>query len=118
MNRIVLPIGLLLTFWATISFSALAGTDGLGDPYATEYVLVSVVSDTIPPPQERYDDFINNSSNNPFDLKDPSAVEQTIEFDPQTGQYIITEKIGDLSKRQITGPRAKSRSWHPGHINR
>ena len=35
-------------------------------------------------------------------LKDPSAVEQTIEYDPETGQYIISEKIGDAYFRPPT----------------
>lgn len=105
MNRIVLPIGLLLTFIAalTISFSASAGdAGGLGDPYDTQYVIARTATDTIPPPQERYGDYINNKSNNPFDLNDPSAIEQTIEYDPATGQYIISEKIGDLYFRPPT----------------
>ncbi len=61
------------------------------DPYATQYVLVQ---DTIPL-QERYGDFMNESSNNPFDLNDPSAIEQNVEYDAESGYYIITETIGD-----------------------
>ncbi len=51
--------------------------------------------DTNPPLKERYDDFLNNSNPNVIDLKDPKAVEQQVQYDPETNMYIITEKIGD-----------------------
>ncbi len=51
--------------------------------------------DTNPPLQERYDDFLNNANGNIIDLKDPKAVDQQVEYDPETNMYIITEKIGD-----------------------
>ena len=51
-------------------------------------------NDTIPF-NERYDDFINNPNSNPFYLADPSIIEQNVEYDPATGMYIISEKIGD-----------------------
>ncbi len=80
-------------------------------PFAPEYVLAThefvnppvaegVIGQLVSPPQDtipledRYDDFLNNGSQNPFDLQDPAAVEQTVEFDPETGNYIITETIG------------------------
>ena len=56
--------------------------------------LASPPNDTIPL-QDRNGDFLNNASQNPFDLQDPAAVEQTVEYDPATGNYIITEKIGN-----------------------
>ena len=85
-------------------------------PYAPEYVMAyentgpkKAGQDTPPPPQtlllfsptdtipleDRKDDYINNPVQNPFDLQDPAAIEQTVEYDPETGQYIITERIGD-----------------------
>ena len=54
-----------------------------------------VAPDTNPPLKERYDDFLNNSGSNVIDLKDPKAIEQQVEYDPETNMYIITEKIGD-----------------------
>ena len=54
-----------------------------------------VAPDTNPPLQERYDDFLNNSSPNVIDLKDPKVIQQQVEYDPETNMYIITEKIGD-----------------------
>ena len=83
------------------------------DPYAPEYILASHELTTAPssegdpfeelasPPQDtipledRTGDFLNNNSQNPFDLKDPSVIDQSVEFDPETGNYIITEKIGN-----------------------
>ena len=52
-------------------------------------------ADTFPPLQERYDDFVNDNPVNPVDLDDPSVIEQDVEYDPATGMYIISEKIGD-----------------------
>ncbi|HMX40461.1 MAG TPA: cell surface protein SprA, partial [Saprospiraceae bacterium] len=51
--------------------------------------------DSTKPIQERYDDFINNGNKNPYDLKDPKAIEQKVEYDPASGMYIVTEKIGN-----------------------
>ncbi len=55
--------------------------------------LATSPQDTLPL-EDRHDDFLNNGNQNPFDLQDPAAVEQTVEFDPETGNYIITETIG------------------------
>ncbi|MGE5355337.1 MAG: cell surface protein SprA [Deltaproteobacteria bacterium] len=55
--------------------------------------------DTLRP---RYGDFVNDSLKNPFDLKDPSSVEKTVEYDPVSGNYIITEKIGNEYFRSPT----------------
>lgn len=52
-------------------------------------------SDTFPPLGERFGDFINSGGANPIDLKDPKAIEQKVEYDPETNMYIVTEKIGD-----------------------
>jgi cell surface protein SprA len=52
-------------------------------------------TDTIPPLQERPGDFLNSSSGNPFDLQDPADINQTVEYDPETGQYILYERLGD-----------------------
>ncbi len=57
--------------------------------------------DTIPV-NTRYGDFMTSSSSNPFDLKDPEIIKQNVEYDPLTGQYIISEKIGDEYYRYPT----------------
>lgn len=51
--------------------------------------------DTLPPFEERFDDFLNFGDPNMIDLKDPKVIEQQVEFDPETNLYIVTEKIGD-----------------------
>ena len=51
--------------------------------------------DTLPPLKDRYGNFLTGSGNNVIDLKDPAIVNQTVEYDPETGMYIITEKVGN-----------------------
>lgn len=53
----------------------------------------AIENDTLPQ-RDRTDDFINNRLRNPYDLNDPSIIEKEVEFDPETNQYIIKEKIG------------------------
>ena len=53
----------------------------------------STTSDTIPL-RERTGDYLRDSVRNSFDLRDPKVIEKTIEFDPVTYEYYITEKIG------------------------
>ena len=60
----------------------------LPDPFET----IAIENDTIKP---RSGDHITDTDKNPFDLKDPSIVDKDVEYDPETGQYIITERIGD-----------------------
>ncbi|MFN4080232.1 MAG: cell surface protein SprA [Saprospiraceae bacterium] len=54
-----------------------------------------IANDTFPPMRERYDDFLNSEKSNPIDLRDPSAIDQKVEYDPITNMYIVTEKIGE-----------------------
>ena len=56
--------------------------------------------DTIPL-QDRYGDFITGQYYNPFDIT-PSIVEQTVEYDMESGQYVVMEKIGDQFYRTPT----------------
>jgi len=66
----------------------------LEDPFSPEYVLAT--TDTLPPLEDRSGDYITDPNNNPFDLQDPPIIEQNVEFDPETGQYIISETMGDI----------------------
>lgn len=76
--------------------SAWGGNRDLTAPYGFEpAAAVAVSADTIPPLQDRYEDFITNPNPNPFDLNDPAAVEQTIEYDPASGMYMVTERVGE-----------------------
>lgn len=65
----------------------------LEDPFI--HIMEAVQADTLPPIEEREGDFITDPSNNPFDLKDPAVIQQTVEYDAETGLYLISEKIGD-----------------------
>ncbi|MEM6724799.1 MAG: hypothetical protein AAF598_12220, partial [Bacteroidota bacterium] len=59
------------------------------------FEMVNVQMDTVPPIQDRDGDFVNDPTENPFDLNDPPAIEQEVTYDPETGLYIVTERIGD-----------------------
>lgn len=93
MNRTHLLFSFLLFFGIVAqSFESFGFSKNLEDPYSPKFV--QNTQDTIPL-NDRYDDFLNNSNNNPFDLQDPSIINQNVEYDPATGQYIITETIGE-----------------------
>ncbi len=55
--------------------------------------ITPTVTDTIPV-KERKGNFINDPKENPFDIT-PTVIDQKVEYDPETGGYIIFEKIGD-----------------------
>ena len=95
MRRVLIFFGIIISGISFI-FSGAAMNPGLDDPYTPDYV---IAQDTLPP---RYDDYISDPSSNPFDLKDPSIVEQHVEYDPVSGNYIVTEKIGDFYYRPPT----------------
>ncbi len=93
MSRAHLLIAILLFFIAFLqSFPSFGFSKNLDDPYTSKYVLAT--QDTIPL-EDRQGDFITDPSNNPFDLQDPSIINQNVDYDPETGQYIITETIGE-----------------------
>ena len=54
------------------------------------------------PIYDRRGDPLSNPDVNPFDLKDPSNLHDSIEYDPDTQQYYIVEKIGDQYYREPT----------------
>ena len=47
------------------------------------------------PIKDRRSDPFNNYNNNPFDLKDTGYVKRSVDYDPKTGMYYVTEKIGN-----------------------
>jgi hypothetical protein len=53
-----------------------------------------ILIDTLPL-RDREGDFLNDPNRNPFDLSDPSNVDKKVEYDPESGRYIISERIGD-----------------------
>ena len=95
-EHLLLAIIIFCFAWSGNSF-ANAGGYNLADPYAPEVV----VQDTFPI-QDRQDDFINNPTQNPFDLNDPGIIDQTIEYDPTSNTYIISERIGEEYYRAST----------------
>ncbi|MEP6795887.1 MAG: cell surface protein SprA, partial [Saprospiraceae bacterium] len=71
----------------------------LPDPY--EWTPQQTTTDTIPL-KDRYGNWVEDPSNNPFDLLDPVEVVQDVEYDPVTNSYILTEKIGNENYRPPT----------------
>jgi cell surface protein SprA len=55
---------------------------------------VKTTMDTIPL-KDRSGPFTTEQGKNPFDLEDPKSVDKHVEYDPETGLYKVTEKIGN-----------------------
>lgn len=51
------------------------------------------------PLKDREGDFVSDKQKDPFYLKDPPAIEEKVEYDPNTGMYVVTEKIGGSNVR-------------------
>jgi len=51
------------------------------------------------PIEDRQGDFVSDKQTNPFYLKDPPAMVENVEYDPTTGMYIVTEKVGGIDVR-------------------
>ncbi len=54
------------------------------------------------PISDRRGDIFTTPDNNPFNLKDPKNIKDSIEYDPKTKQYFIVEKIGTHYYRKPT----------------
>jgi len=80
----LLSIFLMLSYWTT-------GFCGIFPDDADDFAVA--ITDTIPI-TDPYGDFLTDPNTNPFDIK-PKNVTQEVEYDPETNQYIITEKIGE-----------------------
>ena len=46
------------------------------------------------PMKDREGDFVTDKSKDPFYMKDPPAIEENVEYDPKSGMYVLTEKVG------------------------
>ena len=90
-SRIAIIIPFLFIILAEVTSDLKAS--GIHGPEELIYVPVNLVQDTIPI-EDRPGDFITNGYNNPFDIL-PSIVEQKVEYDFESGQYVVMEKIGD-----------------------
>ncbi len=69
--------------------------------------------------------FVSDDDNNPFDLDEPKAIQREVRYDPETGNYILTEKIGGRYLRYPTEmsfeeyweyqqKNIESSNWHSG----
>ena len=54
------------------------------------------------PIHDRRGDQISNFDPNPFNLKNPSNLKDSIEYDPKTNLYYLVEKIGNKYYRTPT----------------
>jgi cell surface protein SprA len=54
------------------------------------------------PITDRRGDFLSNPSNNPYDLKTPPNIIDSVQYDPQTKLYTVYEKVGDKYYRTPT----------------
>jgi cell surface protein SprA len=54
------------------------------------------------PISDRRGDIFSNPDKNPFNLKDPPNIKDSIEYDPKTNRYYIVEKIGTKYYRKPT----------------
>src|ERR1035438_5027132 len=77
----------------------------------TEDTIPNNKTDTLPskksdslrfPLQDRRGDFLTEFDRNPFNLKDPKNVRDSVEYDPKTQQYYIIEKVGNQYFRKPT----------------
>lgn len=100
-SRGTLLIFLLLIFLIPATVFADSGFN-----FDDEFILVNEYietdPDTLPPIEDREGTFVEDDTDNPFDLKDPPAIEKIVTYDPESGYYIIQEKVGDLDYRPPT----------------
>ncbi len=88
-NFLLAALVVLLSFSLDTQAAFGPGND-LQDPFDET---LSVAQDTVPI-RDRTGDFIQSGQQNPFDLNDPGAITQEVEYDPATNTYKITETIG------------------------
>jgi len=51
------------------------------------------------PMTDREGDFVTDKQTDPFYLKDPPVMQETVEYDPETGMYVVSEKVGGVDVR-------------------
>lgn len=91
-----LPVGLLL-----LHFTVTAGPFRFFPPPQTDTTSAKKDSLRFPISDRRGDPYAGYRRN-PFDLLDTSFLKQSVEYDPVTKQYYITEKIGNSYYRKPT----------------
>jgi len=96
MRSFIYPVFLVACVFS--SFQSLAYGTNPPDPY--QQLIQAESLDTFPA-GDRQGDFITDDVYNPFDIQ-PSVIKQEVEYDPESGYYIVTEKIGDEFYRAPT----------------
>jgi len=81
-------------FCTTASANAFCGLDTAMPPQRFDTLRFPI--------QDRWGDPFSNPNKNPFNLKDPPNIKDSIEYDPKTNQYYIVEKIGNDYYRKPT----------------
>ncbi|PWT72081.1 MAG: cell surface protein SprA [Bacteroidetes bacterium] len=87
-----------------ISMSVCFCTTAWANPYfQRDTTKRQKISDTLKfPIEDRRGDFLTNTERNPFNLRDPINIKDSIEYDPKTNQYYIVEKVGNRYFRKPT----------------
>ncbi len=102
MTRQLLQI-IIFTVWilaATVVIMAPEGASAQNIPDTTKH---TTSSDTLHYPiHDRRGDQLSNFDPNPFNLKNPSNLKDSIEYDPKTNLYFLMEKIGNKYYRTPT----------------
>ena len=116
MSRYI-TISVLLVSFASLYAGEWSGGKNLPDPYKIRQG--EAVTDTIPL-KDRQGNFVTDPSNNPFDIM-PSVIEQEVEYDPESGNYIIFEvierpAITALPPPIFLGSSASSNAFTPASI--
>lgn len=94
MNKILLPFSLLLGIAVTLSAVDVAYHPNFKLGSQAKRRNTVVPSDTVPI-KDRKDNFIAAPKPNPFDVRDPKAIDKKVEYDPTSGNYLINERIGE-----------------------
>ena len=97
-KRVLEMVCMVIVICASLAHAYTANV--IGPFEIIKHEVVEIVQDTFPM-RDRYGDYITEEYYNPFDIT-PSIVEQTVEYDMETGQYVIMEKIGDQYYRTPT----------------
>jgi len=96
-------IFIALTGFILIALQSFAGggsNANMADPFVHEPAMVQ--ADSLDPIKYRNGNFLTGKKSNPFDLDDPPAMEQKVEYDPASGLYILTESLGGMYLRAPT----------------
>lgn len=87
------------------STAAMPDPDSVSSAASSTFTSFNTASVDTPPPgtgvdlhypiYDRLTDFLTTPGENSFDFEDPSIIYQSIDYDPESQQYIINETIGD-----------------------